>query len=74
MAGGDFPEQDKPPAGLTAEQAARAADLGLGLAASRFTGDVAAAIASAERAHASLSEQVASMDALAKLQDPGDDG
>lgn len=73
MAGSDAPKQTEPPAGLTAEQAARACDLGLGLAASRFPGDVAAAIASAERARNSLAEQAAGLDALLQAQASGDD-
>lgn len=73
MAGNDAPEPEESRAGLTAEQAAWAADLGLGLAASRFPGDVAAAIASGERARSSLIEQAASIDALAGPQGSGDD-
>jgi hypothetical protein len=42
--------------GPTAEQAAWAEQLGLGLAARRFPDDVAAAMASAERTRASLME------------------
>lgn len=72
MAGSDTPEPETPAAGLTAEQALWAAELGLGLAASRFPGDVAVAIASAERARTSLAEQAASLDALVGPQAPGD--
>lgn len=71
MAGSDAPKQPDPPAGLTAEQAARAGELGLGLAASRFPADVAAAIASAGRASNSLAEQAAVVDALVGPQAPG---
>lgn len=74
MAGSDTPEPETPAAGLTAEQALWAAELGLGLAASRFPGDVAVSIASAERASNSLAEQAAVVDALLGPRAQGDGG